>query len=86
MVKSIYHLRFLPSFLFSLILPLFVACSASQQEEAPVQERPNVVFILTDDQGYCDLRIHGNPWVDTPAIDSLALSGTWLDRFFVSPL
>lgn len=32
---------------------------------------PNVILILTDDQGYGDLEAHGNPWLKTPEIDRL---------------
>ncbi|MDB6139618.1 MAG: atsA 42, partial [Verrucomicrobiaceae bacterium] len=33
--------------------------------------RPNILFILTDDQGYGDLSVHGNPILKTPNIDKL---------------
>lgn len=47
--------------------------------------RPNVVLILTDDQGYGDLRCHGNDKIDTPALDRLASESVRFDRFFVCP-
>ncbi|MGF7218128.1 arylsulfatase A [Spirosoma lacussanchae] len=47
---------------------------------------PNVVFILTDDQGWGDLSLHGNRYVETPNLDRLARSGAQFERFFVSPL
>ena len=47
---------------------------------------PNVVVILTDDQGWGDLSLHGNPNVATPHIDSLARDGAQFDRFYVSPV
>lgn len=46
---------------------------------------PNVVVILTDDQGYGDLSCHGNPLVKTPCLDRLRAESTAFDRFFVSP-
>jgi arylsulfatase A len=47
---------------------------------------PNVLFILTDDQGWGDLSLHGNQFVETPNLDQLARGGAQFDRFFVSPL
>jgi arylsulfatase A-like enzyme len=52
----------------------------------PAADRPNVLFILTDDQGWGDLSLHGNRWVETPNLDQLARSGAQFERFFVSPL
>jgi arylsulfatase A-like enzyme len=46
--------------------------------------RPNVLIILTDDQGYGDLSLHGNPHIRTPHIDTLGSSGVRFDRFYVS--
>ncbi len=48
--------------------------------------RPNVVVILTDDQGWGDLSVHGNVNLDTPNIDSLARDGALFDRFLVCPV
>ena len=45
---------------------------------------PNVVLIMTDDQGYGDLSLHGNPHLRTPQIDALASQGVRFDRFFVN--
>lgn len=49
-------------------------------------ERPNVVVILTDDQGWGDLSIHGNTNLQTPHIDSLGRDGAIFERFFVCPV
>lgn len=46
---------------------------------------PNVIVILTDDQGYGDLSCHGNPNLKTPALDELREQSTSLNRFMVSP-
>ncbi|MGB6221772.1 arylsulfatase [Haloferula sp.] len=46
---------------------------------------PNVVVILTDDQGYGDVSAHGNPHLKTPVMDALRKESTSLDRFLVSP-
>jgi arylsulfatase A-like enzyme len=57
-----------------------------QQTEANTQNRPNVLVILTDDQGYGDLSITGNKNLQTPHIDSIAKNGARFDRFFVQPV
>ncbi len=46
---------------------------------------PNVVFILTDDQGYGDVSRHGNPVLKTPNIDRLHDEGVRFTDFQVSP-
>ena len=48
--------------------------------------KPNVVVILTDDQGWGDLSLHGNTNLDTPNIDKLANEGAQFDRFYVCPV
>ena len=50
------------------------------------QSRPNVILIITDDQGYGDLGITGNPHVRTPTIDQLARESIQLTNFYVSPV
>ncbi|MGC1273237.1 MAG: sulfatase-like hydrolase/transferase, partial [Planctomycetaceae bacterium] len=49
-------------------------------------DRPNVLLILTDDQGWGDIRSHGNERIDTPHLDRLAADGVRFERFFVDPL
>jgi len=62
------------------------ASGASLAAGAGGGRRPNVVLILTDDQGWGDVHSHGNAKIDTPALDGLAAAGARFDRFFVSPL
>ena len=57
-------------------------CAAALSAEAP---RPNIIFILTDDQGYGDLSCHGNPVLKTPHIDRLHAEGVRLTNYHVSP-
>ncbi len=49
-------------------------------------DRPNVVVVLADDQGWGDLGVSGNTDVRTPHIDSLARDGALFERFFVQPV
>ncbi|MEZ6121900.1 MAG: arylsulfatase [Planctomycetaceae bacterium] len=47
---------------------------------------PNVLVILTDDQGWGDLSLHGNTNLNTPNIDRLASEGAVFERFYVCPV
>ncbi|MGB0372339.1 MAG: arylsulfatase [Opitutales bacterium] len=47
--------------------------------------KPNVVFVLTDDQGYGDIAHHGNPIAITPHLDALARESVSLTDYHVSP-
>ena len=49
-------------------------------------ERPNVIVILTDDQGWGDLSFNGNTNLRTPNVDRLAREGVSFDRFYVCPV
>ncbi len=53
--------------------------------ESLAGRRPNIIFILTDDQGYGDLSCHGNPILKTPHIDRLHAEGVRFTDFYVSP-
>ncbi len=48
--------------------------------------RPNVVLVITDDQGYPDLGCTGNPWLRTPNIDRFAGQAVCCEDFHVQPL
>jgi arylsulfatase A-like enzyme len=48
-------------------------------------DRPNVILILTDDQGYGDIAAHGNPVLKTPNMDKLHSESVWLTDYHVDP-
>ncbi len=48
-------------------------------------EKPNVIILLTDDQGYGDLSCHGNPVLKTPNLDRLHDESVRLTDFHVTP-
>lgn len=52
---------------------------------ATAADKPNVIIVITDDQGYGDLSCHGNPILNTPHIDSLAGESVRLDDYHVAP-
>tara|TARA_R110002072_G_scaffold303069_1_gene492546 strand:+ start:16309 stop:18195 length:1887 start_codon:yes stop_codon:yes gene_type:complete len=49
-------------------------------------DRPNVIVIMTDDQGYGEFSCHGNPITQTPNIDKIASEGIRLTDFHVAPM
>lgn len=62
---------------------------AAKTQEAPGQDalpRPNIVIVITDDQGYGDLSYFGNPILRTPHLDRLFSEGVVLTDFHVTPV
>lgn len=57
-----------------------------QSVSAGNNDRPNVIFVLTDDQGYGDLSCHGNPILKTPNLDDLHAESVRFTDFHASPL
>jgi len=49
------------------------------------KEKPNVILIMTDDQGYGDLACHGNPVIKSPNLDTLYSDSVRLTDFHVCP-
>ncbi|MBM4076341.1 MAG: arylsulfatase, partial [Planctomycetes bacterium] len=69
-------------------LYVFALLGFIELKDAHCQEpgsRPNIVFVLTDDQGYGDLSAHGNPLLQTPHLDRLHREGRRFTDFHVSP-
>lgn len=73
--------------IYTLILfgLLATACNSGNLKDSEII-LPNVVVILSDDQGWGDLSIQGNTDLSTPHIDKLSQNGVTFDRFFVCPV
>ncbi len=71
---------------FVIVVGLFSSFKKEEKQKQKRLSNPNVVLIMSDDQGWGDLSIHGNINIETPNIDRLAEQGVQLDRFYVSPL
>ena len=73
-----------------LILLLFIGYACSNQQiqtdknDNPNTDRPNIVLIVSDDQGYHDLGCYGAIDVKTPTLDQLAAEGIRLTDFYVT--
>ena len=70
----------------ALAAGLLAAHGECAPAETRAAARPNVVLVMTDDQGYGDLACHGNPWIRTPNLDRLHRESVRLTDFHVSPL
>jgi arylsulfatase A-like enzyme len=67
-------------------LLIVLACLVSARGVAQNKKHPNVVLIITDDQGYGDLGITGNSIIKTPVIDRFAKQSIQFSNFHVSPV
>ncbi|MBB4080948.1 arylsulfatase A-like enzyme [Lewinella aquimaris] len=67
-----------------LLLLLFVStCAKKPTGQASQPDKPNVIIVITDDQGYGDLGHTGNPIIQTPAIDRFAMESVSLTNYHV---
>lgn len=70
----------------SLWIMALVTVSCQSSEINTKMSPPNVIVILSDDQGWGDLSITGNTTIQTPNIDRIGKEGALLSRFYVSPV
>lgn len=71
----------------SSLLVIFVSYAVPlTADAAPLAgSRPNIVLVITDDQGYGPVGKHGHPWIRTPTLDAMYEQSVRFDRFLVSP-
>ncbi len=72
----------------SAVLAGCASVMPDEAEAAPARKppRPNVVLVLTDDQGYGDLSCHGHPFLKTPNLDRLRDESVRFTDFHVAPM
>lgn len=70
----------------NVLLFLALTCGAVCLHAQSAATKPNIIVILTDDQGWGDLSVNGNTNLHTPNIDALAKTGARFSHFFVSPV
>ena len=70
----------------AVLFTLFGLADHTEAETTAAKNgRPNVILVMTDDQGYGDLACHGNPILKTPNLDRLYAESVRLTDFHVSP-
>jgi len=68
-----------------LILWISSGCQKPAPESPSIQVKPNVILIITDDQGYGDIGAHGNTIIQTPYMDQLHARSVRFTDFHVNP-
>lgn len=68
-----------------LVVAAVAACSFFADAAELAGAKPNVILVITDDQGYAPVGRHGHPWIQTPNLDKLYDQSTRFTRFLVSP-
>ena len=78
---------FLRSFGLASATWALTGCGESRvlSNKAKPAKKPNIVLVMTDDQGWGDVHTHNNDEIDTPVMDRLRMEGARFDRFYVSP-
>ncbi len=76
------------NYLILLAATIVVVCSSWTRSAGPgmATTKPNIIMVMTDDQGIGDFGFMGNPYVKTPHLDSLAAHSLNLTNFYVSPV
>lgn len=77
-------------FLISLT-PLYAQNAPEEAETTPlltveITDQPNVILIMSDDQGWGDFGTHGNTIIETPNLNQLAKNSVSWENFYVSPV
>lgn len=78
-----------PNLLFRICFALIGTLlfqSGFAQTAAGSAKKPNIILILTDDQGIGDIGYLDNPFIKTPNLDRMAKAGVILSNFYVSPV
>lgn len=70
---------FIPCILWIIPVLSFTSCKNKTQNN-----HPNIILVMTDDQGYGDFGFTGNPLIKTPNLDAMSTQGVLMTNFYVS--
>lgn len=86
-MKKVLNRSFFQESGFGIIICAFGLCILLSGCHSGIgKTSPNVLLIISDDQGYGDVGFHGNDQIDTPVLDRLASESVEFTRFYVSPV
>lgn len=78
--------RYVFTGMLSVLLLYGSAVATAQNRHAAAAMKPNIILILTDDQGIGDIGYLHNPFIKTPHLDSLAMHSARLSNFYTCPV
>jgi arylsulfatase len=67
------------------LFTLLTLCLFNTGHTSLIDSKPNIILVMTDDQGYPIVGKHGHPWIKTPNLDKLYDKSTRFTQFLVSP-
>lgn len=65
---------------------LIILCQSVTADSSPLPAQPNILFVLTDDQGWWDLGMRGNKDIETPVLDQFAEESVDFTRYYAAPV
>ena len=69
----------------ALLISSLVWAGCTSASDASKSSKPNIILIMTDDQGWAQVGFHGNPYIRTPTLDRMAAESTEFTQFYVEP-
>ncbi|MFT5124439.1 MAG: arylsulfatase A-like enzyme, partial [Verrucomicrobiales bacterium] len=67
-----------------LFILLLISTGVFAFDLSPGEERPNIILVMADDQGWGDTGYNGHPYVQTPALDAMARAAFVCNRFYAA--
>jgi arylsulfatase A-like enzyme len=68
--------------IFFVLTGLIIGCTTANKKQQP--EKPNIILVMADDQGWGDTGYNGHPYVKTPNLDAMAKESVVFDRFYAA--
>lgn len=84
-VSFLLYLLLIPGLALDFLVAESTKAAPSSTDDAHQVRGPNIIFMLTDDQGYGDFSVHGNPILKTPHLDRLHAESVRFTDFHVGP-
>ena len=67
------------------LILILILISFISVDKISAQKKPNIIIMMSDDQGYGDIGAHGNPYLKTPNMEKIGKDGVEMTHFFSYP-